>query len=192
MAVSGVALAAMAAGGIFVYSAVTNKSTLKVLHSVVTGTAPNTVPSNASLLNSDTSAGASAPAPAPATGGGGAPISSSNSANQAMGKLLAAQRGWTGSQWTDLQSLWTRESGWSNTADTRKSGAGGDNMSSTVFAYGIAQARPAEKYPKPGWPPDKGGSADPQTQIIWGLDYIQSVYGTPSAAWAHETANSWY
>jgi hypothetical protein len=30
------------------------------------------------------------------------------------------------------------------------------------------------------------------TQIIWGLGYIKSVYGTPCGAWAHEEADGYY
>jgi hypothetical protein len=33
---------------------------------------------------------------------------------------------------------------------------------------------------------------DPKTQIIWGLGYIQSVYGTPCGAWSHEEADGYY
>jgi hypothetical protein len=33
---------------------------------------------------------------------------------------------------------------------------------------------------------------NPATQIRWGLGYIQSVYGSPCAAWSHEQADGWY
>jgi hypothetical protein len=102
--------------------------------------------------------------------------------NQATGKLLAASFGWnTGQQWADLVSLWDRESGWSNTAENP-----------TSHAYGIPQALPYTKMPQPAWPPSAGGKADPTAQITWGLAYIKSRYGSPSAAWAHEQANNWY
>jgi hypothetical protein len=35
-------------------------------------------------------------------------------------------------------------------------------------------------------------ASDPYTQIIWGIGYIQSAYGDPQAAWAHELAFGWY
>lgn len=114
-------------------------------------------------------------------------------ANEALANRMAASGyGWTGSQATCLDELWTRESGFSNTADTRVTHAGGDGPGSVVFAYGIAQARPATKYPKAGQPSDLGGSSDPATQVRWGLRYLKDVYGSPCAAWGHETANSWY
>jgi hypothetical protein len=124
-----------------------------------------------------------------AVAGGAAP-------NQATGKLLAAtystngQQWSTGQQWDALVQLWDKESGWSNTADTRKSGL--DPPDAAVFAYGIPQARPYNKMPQAAWPPDKGGSADPTSQIQWGFAYIKQTYGSPVAAWAHEQANNWY
>lgn len=99
--------------------------------------------------------------------------------NQAIGKLLAAPYGWSfGQNWTDLVSLWTRESGWSNTAKNSSSGA-----------YGIAQALPESKYPAAG---QESGGSSASAQISWGLQYIKSRYGSPSAAWAHETSEGWY
>jgi resuscitation-promoting factor RpfB len=125
-------------------------------------------------------------------------------ANEQTGASLAAAYGWTGTsadcppspaqdcQLSCLDWLWTRESGWSQVADTRLTGAGGDHPGSPVFAYGVAQARPATKYPLAGRPPDLGGSSDPATQISWGLAYIAAAYGTPCAAWAHEESAGWY
>ena len=126
-----------------------------------------------------------------AVASGAAPVSSTAAKNQQIGKMLAASYGWSqGTEWDDLVRLWDQESGWSNTADTRKSGL--DPANATVFAYGIPQARPYNKLPKAGWPPDKGGSADPTSQIQWGLSYIKSTYGSPSAAWAHEQSAGYY
>ena len=105
-------------------------------------------------------------------GGGG-----SNSANQALGQRMAAALGWTGTQWSALQALWQRESGWSTTARNPSSGA-----------YGIPQSLPASKMAS------AGGDylTNPATQIRWGLSYIAGRYGSPLAAWAHETAYNWY
>jgi hypothetical protein len=102
--------------------------------------------------------------------------------NVALGQRLAGQRGWGGgAQWNCLYDLWTRESGWSNTADNSQSGA-----------YGIAQALghgPTNQYPAgPANPPTSSASA----QIVWGLAYIAGRYGTPCAAWDHEETHSWY
>jgi hypothetical protein len=121
----------------------------------------------------------------------GGPIIVDPSANMRLGRNLAAQLGWdSGLNWSNLVSLWNQESGWSNIADTRVSGL--DPAGAAEYAYGIAQARPASKYPKPGQPPDMGGSADPASQIAWGLNYIAGRYGSPSGAWAHELQYNWY
>ena len=62
----------------------------------------------------------------------------------------------------------------------------------TSDAYGIPQALPDTKMAKAAWPPSAGGSANATSQITWGLAYIKATYGSPSAAWAHETADDWY
>jgi len=108
-------------------------------------------------------------------------------ANEALANQMAASGyGWHGGQLTCLDELWTRESGFSQYADTRKSGL--DLPGAAVYAYGIPQARPAGKMASAGtdW------QTNPATQIKWGLRYLKDVYGSPCVAWSHETANSWY
>lgn len=107
-------------------------------------------------------------------------IASSPASNQAIAQLLLGSYGWS-AQWAALDSLWSRESSWSNTAENPSSGA-----------YGIAQALPATKMPKAAQSPATGGTSDPTAQIKWGLSYIRSRYGDPNAAWAHEQSVGWY
>ena len=96
---------------------------------------------------------------------------------RAIGRSMAAQRGWGADQFTCLDSLWTKESGWTATADNP-----------TSDAYGIPQSLPGEKMAAAGadW------ATNPATQISWGLTYIGDVYGTPCSAWAHSRATNWY
>jgi hypothetical protein len=82
-----------------------------------------------------------------------------------------------GSQFSCLNALWTRESGWNPYATNPGSGA-----------YGIPQALPGSKMASAG--PD--WRTNPATQIRWGLSYIDSQYGSPCGAWAHEQADGWY
>lgn len=132
----------------------------------------------------------------------------SPSGNAALGQRLASAYGWgTDPEWTCLNDLWTRESGWQNYVINKQSGAfgvaqalthgaapatppvitfpgGGSEHGVTVNQYGgyglsTAQARAAN-------------SGDATDQIKWGLGYIQSTYGTPCSAWQHETAAGWY
>jgi hypothetical protein len=94
-----------------------------------------------------------------------------------LGRAMAAQRGWTGTQWDALYQLWQRESGWNRLARNPSSGA-----------YGIPQALPPSKMGPAANPPTSSAAA----QIAWGLGYIAQVYGSPVAAWAHETRLGWY
>lgn len=110
------------------------------------------------------------PGPEPVLNLGGIPpAGGSNAANRELGRRMAAQRGWTGSQWQCLDQLWHHESGWNHQISNDLSGA-----------HGIPQALPPEKMRTAGadW------RTNPATQIAWGLDYIASRYGTPCAAWS--------
>jgi resuscitation-promoting factor RpfB len=84
---------------------------------------------------------------------------------------------WRHRQFKYLNWLWSRESSWNVHASNPYSGA-----------YGIPQAVPGSKMASAGrdWP----NSA--RTQIRWGMHYIASRYGSPSAAWAHECSTGWY
>lgn len=120
---------------------------------------------------------------APVTGSGGSP-----SQNIRLARRLAAHNyRWTGSQFSCLDTLWAGESGWSQYSDTRRSGL--DPAGAQVFAYGIAQARPATKMPRAAWPPDMGGHANARVQEDWGLAYIHHIYGTPCAALAFKRSH---
>jgi hypothetical protein len=107
---------------------------------------------------------APAPTPAPST-------------PREIGRSMAAQRGWTGSQWQCLDQVFTYESGWDPLAYNSASGA-----------YGIPQAVPGNKMAAFGadW------RTNPATQIAWGLDYIAGRYGNPCGAWSHIQARGWY
>jgi hypothetical protein len=80
---------------------------------------------------------------------------------------------------SSLINLWNGESGWNQFAKNASSGA-----------YGIPQSLPANKMASSG--PD--WLVNPATQINWGLNYIKSVYGTPSNAYSMWLSRSphWY
>lgn len=87
---------------------------------------------------------------------------------RSVGKLLAKENyGWTGKQWTCLDKLWIKESQWTYTSHNKRTGA-----------HGIPQAYPATKYEFVG----SDWRKNPVTQIMWGLKYIDSRYGTPCRA----------
>jgi hypothetical protein len=91
-------------------------------------------------------------------------------------RLLAA-RGMGSAQFSCLDQLWTRESGWRVTAENPVS-----------HAYGIPQALPGEKMASEGadW------RTNATTQIRWGIRYIASRYGTPCGAWQQAQSFGWY
>lgn len=99
--------------------------------------------------------------------------------NRNIGQSMAAAYGWgSGAQWLNLDALWNQESGWSNTAKNKSSGA-----------YGIPQALPPTKLPFAG---QEAGGSSAAAQIAWGLNYIKGRYGNPIAAEAHEQSFGWY
>lgn len=108
----------------------------------------------------------------PLTDSPGAPSGST----RAIGESLAAQRGWTGGEWSCLRILWDRESGWQVTA-ANPSGA-----------YGIPQALPGSKMESAG----SDWETNPVTQISWGLSYIGERYGTPCVALNHQESQGYY
>jgi phage-related protein len=110
------------------------------------------------------------------TAPGGGKSGQSVSAAKATGKSMLGSYGWS-SHWSALEALWNRESGWRWNADNPSSDA-----------YGIPQALPGSKMKSAGadW------KTNPATQIRWGLGYIRSRYGTPTAANNFQRANNWY
>jgi hypothetical protein len=95
---------------------------------------------------------------------------------QQIAEAMLGSFGWSSSQFSCLDPLWTQESGWNVTAENPDG------------AYGIPQALPGSKMASAG--PD--WQTDAATQIKWGLEYIQATYGSPCGAWAHEQATGWY
>jgi hypothetical protein len=85
--------------------------------------------------------------------------------------------GFSTSEMSALVPMWNNESGWDYTAYNSGSGA-----------FGIPQALPGSKMASAG----SDWQTNPATQIRWGLGYIRSMYGSPSAAWSFWQANGWY
>ncbi|GAB6900865.1 aggregation-promoting factor C-terminal-like domain-containing protein [Kineosporia succinea] len=96
---------------------------------------------------------------------------------KSVAQLMLADRGWSSSQFSCLDSLWTKESGWNYQATNPSSGA-----------YGIPQSLPGSKMASAG----SDWQTNPVTQIRWGLDYIADRYGTPCGAWSHSQSVGWY
>ena len=117
--------------------------------------------------------GEAAPAPAPSPAGDG----TTPDGAQAIARSMMGSYGWGDGEFSCLQSLWNRESGWNYQAENASSGA-----------YGIPQALPGSKMSSVAddW------ATNPSTQITWGLGYISGRYGSPCSAWAHSESVGWY
>jgi hypothetical protein len=163
LAVNVGAIAALGAGVVLTWSGIENQKITVTLQDIVSGKKPQPGPMTP---GASSSGGGS--------GGSSAPESPGQlSANEALGKTMAAAYGWTGSQWNALYALWMRESGWNSEA-----------LNSSSGAFGIPQALPASKM--------YGGTHSATLQIQWGLGYIAQRYGSPEGAWAHEEQYGWY
>jgi hypothetical protein len=92
-----------------------------------------------------------------------------------IARALLPLYGFSSDQFSCLDSLYESESGWRVDAD---------NPSSS--AYGIPQALTQLH----DLPADYMTSAE--SQIRWGLEYIQGTYGTPCGAWSFKSGNGWY
>jgi hypothetical protein len=111
------------------------------------------------------------------SGSGATAPSNARKNPKAAARVLLADRGWSSAQFTCLDSLWTRESGWNYQATNPSSGA-----------YGIPQALPGSKMGASG----SDWKTNPVTQMRWGLDYIADRYGNPCGAWSHSESVGWY
>ena len=96
---------------------------------------------------------------------------------RAAARALLVDYGWGDSQFSCLDRLWQRESGWDYTARNPSSGA-----------FGIPQSLPASKMATVA----DDYRTNPITQITWGLGYIEERYGSPCSAWSHSQSVGWY
>lgn len=101
----------------------------------------------------------------------------SPAAAQSFARSYLAGKGLGEAEFQCLVKLWHHESGWNFQASNPSSGA-----------YGIPQSLPGSKMASIGadW------QTNPQTQIIWGVSYIEGRYGSPCGAMAAWTVKGWY
>lgn len=92
-----------------------------------------------------------------------------------IARALLPAYGFSSDQFPCLDQLYVSESDWRVDADNP-----------TSSAYGIPQALTQLH----DLPADYMTSAE--SQIRWGLEYIQDTYGTPCSAWSFKQGNGWY
>ncbi|MEV7783492.1 transglycosylase SLT domain-containing protein [Kitasatospora sp. NPDC088351] len=107
---------------------------------------------------------------------GAAVVPTVASAADASPQAIAAQIV-SADQLASFSQIISHESGWNVTATNPSSGS-----------YGLGQALPASKMASAGadW------KTNPSTQIKWALDYMNTRYGSPNAAWSFWQTHHWY
>ena len=85
--------------------------------------------------------------------------------------------GWGADEFACYDRIITQESRWRVSADNPRS-----------TAYGIPQALPGKRMAAYGadW------RTNPATQLAWGLNYVETRYGTPCKAWSYKRVHGWY
>ena len=101
-----------------------------------------------------------------------AATTSASSAQSVAHKMIPSA-----AQYNAFSKIVEHESGWNVTATNSSSGA-----------YGLVQALPGSKMSSAG----SDWKTNAATQIKWGLDYMNSRYGSPAAAWSFWQSNGWY
>jgi hypothetical protein len=92
-------------------------------------------------------------------------------------QILKNKFGYGADQFACFNNIIMRESMWRVNATNRSSGA-----------YGIPQALPGSKMATVA----SDWRTNPATQIIWGVRYMDSRYGSPCSAWSFKRAHGWY
>ncbi|MFD7130226.1 transglycosylase SLT domain-containing protein [Streptomyces sp. NPDC059894] len=102
-----------------------------------------------------------------------APATASASEAQAIARQMIPDA----AQFNAFSKIVQHESNWDVDATNASSGA-----------YGLVQALPGSKMAAAG----SDWKTNAKTQIKWGLDYMNSRYGSPTGAWSFWQANGWY
>jgi hypothetical protein len=106
-----------------------------------------------------------------------APAQAATTSSAAEAKSIARQMIPNAAQYNAFSKIVEHESGWDVDATNASSGA-----------YGLVQALPGSKMASAG----SDWKTSAETQIEWGLKYMNERYGSPTGAWAFWQANGWY
>jgi hypothetical protein len=180
---NGVALASIAAGGLFVFAGIKGYSIPSTIQDIIQGKSPLKQTQTTAIT-----AGTATPAQNEQTIASNGPVpgagpcsASATTANKLLGMAMVTAV-WP-TQFPAFNSIVMAESGWCTTIEN---GSG---------AYGIPQALPASKMASAG--ADWQTSA--ATQIKWMIGYIKSgeagggqAGNDPDSVWVFHQANGWY
>jgi hypothetical protein len=187
MPMNGPALGGLAIGSLLLYSAIKGKSILATSQAVISGQSPATVKKTQDITSpvaTDITIG---------TTGGGSPVSNTGS-NKSILQRTAATFGWTGVQWTALDTIEIQEAGYSTTVKNASSGALGlaqalghgkagtaGTLGNEYGGYGLSDAQAK-----------LANSGDAAMQSLWMCNYIKQVYNNPVAAEQFHLAHNYY
>lgn len=202
MPLSGIAIAEISVGGLLVFSGIKGYTLADTFTSLAKGNTPSdTETINTQSAASDSSIAAAASGTTSATGTTAAnpnaqTVPSGNvSAQQALADA-AAPYGWnTGAEWTALTSIEMREAGFNPNATNPSSGAYGLGQALGHGNGTATQGTVTNEYGGYGVSDSVAKAANSgvaSAQAIWMTAYIKAVYGSPTAAWAHEQSQGWY
>ncbi|MER5433370.1 transglycosylase SLT domain-containing protein [Streptomyces sp. NPDC002588] len=106
-----------------------------------------------------------------------APAHAASAPSAAQAQAIAHKMIPDAAQYAAFSNIVKHESNWDVDATNASSGA-----------YGLVQALPGAKMASAG----SDWKTNAKTQIKWGLDYMNSRYGSPVGAWNFWQANGWY
>jgi hypothetical protein len=106
-----------------------------------------------------------------------APAQASTTTSVAQAQAIAHKMIPDAAQYNAFSKIVNHESGWNVAATNASSGA-----------YGLVQALPGSKMASAG----SDWKTNAATQIKWGLDYMNSRYGSPVGAWNFWQTHHWY
>ena len=106
-----------------------------------------------------------------------APAQAAPMTSAGQAQAIAHKRIPDAAQYNAFAHIVEHESGWNVSATNSSSGA-----------YGLVQALPGSKMASAG----SDWKTNAATQIKWGLDYMNSRYGSPVGAWNFWQTHHWY
>jgi hypothetical protein len=189
MPMNGPALGGLAVGSLLLYSAIKGKSILATTQAVISGQSPATVKKTEKIISpipTDTTSTSTASS-------GGSPVANTGS-NKSILQKTAATFGWTGAQWTALDTIEMQEAGYSTTVKNPSSDALGmaqalghgtsntaGSLGNEYGGYGLSDAQAKE-----------ANSGVAAMQSLWMCNYIKQVYGNPVNAEQFHLAHNYY
>jgi hypothetical protein len=202
MAVSGLAVAYTALGGVILWSGIKGETLTNTVKGLASGQVPaaNQQPIGSPSLGitpgTSTAANTAANTSAKGVGASG-PVTASTVTsiqNYALARMIASTYGWgTGQEFASVTELINAESGGNSLARNASGAFGiaqalGHGTANTAGTYGNEYGN----YGVPDSTSKAANSGSASAQLIWMMAYIKATYGDPVKAWAFHVQNGYY